>query len=368
VVHRQTLGGIAALLLSAAPGGAADYLVYAGGSGIHAFQLQSQTGKLKALGLAAETSNPAFLVEHPDHRFLYAANRDAAGKVSAFLIDPRSGKLSLVNQAASQGEAPCHLALDRSGRYLAVANCDSGSIAVLPLRQDGGLGAATAFVQPSGSGVDARRQTGPHSQALLFSPDNRFLLAAGPEWDKILIYRFDAVNGTLAPAASPFTAAAPGSGVAGLAFHPSGKILYALDEMAASVTTYQYEAATGALEELQTVSALPAGYAGPHSAGAIAVNPPGTMVYASVRGADLLALLRIDAERLTLAPLEYTPLLGRTPRHFALDPSGTYLVVANQDSDSLSVFKVHPRTGQIQPAGRSVTGVAQPTSVVFVPI
>jgi len=353
---------------------AADDLVYVGGftrttgRGIYAYRLEGKTGKLRPLGLAAAASNPTFLVVHPDQRFLYAANQDSEGKVSAFLIDPKSGKLTPVNQASSKGDGPCHLALDRSGRWLAVANYVSGSVAVLPLRKDGGLGEATALVQHSGSSLNPARQAGPHAHGVVFSPDNRFLLAADLGLDKILVYRFDAENGTLAPADPPFAEAAPGAGVKHLAFRPNGKVLYALNEMASTVTVYQYDAATGGMRELQTVSALPAGWTGAHTAGEITVNPAGTMVYASVRGADELALLQIDTERFTLSALEYTPLLGRTPRGFTLDPTGAYLIVANQDSDSLSVFKVHPRTGQIQPARRNVTGVAQPTCVVFVTV
>jgi 6-phosphogluconolactonase len=358
-------------MASAASG--AEYLVYAGtytsGSsrGIYGYRFATRTGKLQPLGLMAETSNPSFVVEHPDHRFLYAVNEDAGNSVSAFLIDPKSGKLSLVNKAASKGDGPCHLALDRSGRWLAVANYASGSAAVLPLRKDGGLGEAQALVQHRGSSVNPQRQTGPHAHCVLFSPDNRFLLVADLGVDKIFVYGFDVATGALRPADPAFAPVAPGSGVRHLAFHPNGRVLYAINELSSSVTAFRYDPASGALSELQSVSTLPPSYAGPAAAAEIAVNAAGTMVYGSNRGLDGMALLVVDPRRFTLSALEFTPLIGRTPRHFAIDPTGGYLVAANQDSGSITVYSVHPHSGQLRPVGRPVPNIDQPACVVFVP-
>jgi 6-phosphogluconolactonase len=366
-----TLRRAAALSVLSSALASADSLVYIGTNtkassrGIYAFRFQSKSGKLQPLGLMALTSNPSFLAVHPDQRFLYAVNEDREGKASAFLIDPKSGKLTLINQASTKGAGPCHLQFDREGRYLAVANYAGGSVAVLPLRKDGGLGEATAFVQHNGSSVHPQRQAGPHAHAVVFSPDNRYLLVADLGLDQILSYRFDAVNGTLAPANPKFTATTPGAGPRHLEFHPNGKILYAINELSSTVTTYQYDAQSGSLKELQTVSALPPAFAGQNTAAEIAINPAATMVYASDRGLDALALFNIDPGHFTLSALEYTPLLGRTPRHFALDPAGAFLIVANQDSDTLTVFRVHPRTGQIQPVRASIKGISQPTCIVF---
>jgi 6-phosphogluconolactonase len=334
--------------------------------GIYGYRFDTRTGKMRALGLEAEVSNPSFLIEHPDHRFLYAVSEDAVGMVNAYLIDPKSGNLALVNRVSSKGDGPCHLALDREGRWVAVANYGSGSVAVLPLRKDGGLGEAAAFVQHTGTGVNPQRQAGPHAHAVLFSPDNRYLLAADLGADRIFVYRFDAETGALRPAETPSVAVTPGSGVRHLVFHPNGKVLYAINELASTVTTYLWDAAAGRLAGIQTVSSLPPGYPGPNMAAEIAVNGAATMVYASNRGLDCLALLVIDPVRFTLSALEFTPLIGQTPRHFALDPTGAYMLVANQGSDSLTVYTVHPRTGQIRPVGHPVTGAAMPTVVVFV--
>jgi 6-phosphogluconolactonase len=369
-VSRWVIAAAALVCCAAASG--AEYLVYAGGytrgasHGIYGYRFDTRTGKMHPLGMEAEVSNPSFLIEHPDHRFLYAVSEDAAGMVSAYLIDPKSGKLTLVNRVPSKGSGPCQLALDREGRWLAVANYNSGNVAVLPLRKDGGLGEAAAFVQHTGTGVNPERQAGPHAHASVFSPDNRYLLVADLGADRIFVYRFDVGTGALRPAATAWVAATPGSGVRHLAFHPNGKVLYAINELSSTVTAYTWDAASGGLTELQTVSALPPGYAGATTAAEIAVNQTGTMVYASNRGCDCLALLVVDPVRFTLSALEFTPLIGQTPRHFALDPAGAYMIVANQGSDNLMVYTVHPRTGQIRPVGRPVTGMATPTVVVFV--
>ena len=340
----------------------ADYLVYAGtytrgaSRGIYAYRLQSAAGKLKPLGVAVEMSSPSFLALDPSRRFLYAVGEEA-NVADAFSIDPATGRLAFLNQVSSQGEGPCHLAVDATGRWLAVANYGSGSMALFPIQSSGRLGDA-AVVERHGPS---------HAHQVLFSPDNRFLLLADLGLDRIFVYRFDAALGSLAPNDPPFAAVPPRSGVRHLAFHPNGKVLYAINETASTVTAFRYDAAKGALESLQNVSTLPPSYKGASAAAEIAVNAAGTVLYASNRGHDSLALFSIDPARFTLTPMEYIPTLGRTPRHFALDPSGRYLLVANQDSGEIAVFRVHPKTGQLTPVGRPATGAPLPACLLFVP-
>jgi 6-phosphogluconolactonase len=370
---KLTLWRAAAMALAGcAASSGAEFLVYTGtythgvSHGIYGYRFDSRTGKLHALGLEAEVSNPSFLIEHPDHRFLYAVSEDTAGMVNAFLLNPKTGKLSLVNRVSSKGDGPCHLALDREGRWLAVANYGSASVAILPLRKDGGLGDAAAVVQQEGSGPNPQRQAGPHAHAVAFSPDNRYLLVADLGADKIFVYHFDVATGALRPAETPSVDCATGSGVRHLLFHPNGKVLYAINELASTVTVWNWDAAKAQLAELQTVPTLPPLFNGPSTAAELVMNAGASMLYASNRGLDCLALLVIDPVRFTLTPLEYTPLIGQTPRHFALDPTGAFMLVGNQGSDSLMVYTVHPRTGQIRPLGHPITGIGMPTAVVFV--
>ncbi len=332
--------------------------------GIYAYRFQPSTGKLMAIGLAAETSNPSFLAVHPNQKFLYAANENGNGTVTAFSIDTATGKLTMLNQVSSKGSGPCHVALDKSGKCLLVANYNSGSIAAYPVGQDGKLGEASASIQHKGSSVNPQRQRGPHAHSVNLSPDGRFVLVTDLGLDQILTYRLDAAKATLTAGDPPFTKAAPGSGPRHLAFHPKGKFAYVCDEMASTVTAYAYNAANGSLEERQTVSTVPKDFTGTNSDAEIAVDPNGKFLYASNRGHDSIAVFAIDPGKGTLAPVEYTPTQGKTPRNFALDPTGRYLFAANQDAGGVVVFRIDPKTGKLQATGEKLD-VAFPVCVVF---
>ncbi|HLK64930.1 MAG TPA: lactonase family protein [Bryobacteraceae bacterium] len=369
---------VATMLLTGAVANAADYLVYAGtytkgaSKGIYAFRFQTATGKLTPIGVAAESVNPSFLVADSSHRFLYAVNEDKAGDrpgdtVSAFSIDAKSGKLTFLNQVSARGVWPCHLALDKTGKWLAVANYGSGTMALMPIQSDGRVGEATVVEKHEGSGVNHDRQEGPHAHEVVFSPDNRFLLLADLGLDKIFVYHFDAAKGTLTPAEQPFAKVAPGAGVRHMAFHPNGKVLYAINEMGSTVTAFRYDAAKGALSDFQTVSTLPASFKGSSTTAEVAVNAARTILYGSNRGHDSVAVFSIDPEKFTLTAMDHSPTLGKTPRHFTLDPSGEYLLAANQDSNDIVVFRVHPRTGQLTPVGRPVTDAPMPVCILFIP-
>src|SRR5574340_1396957 len=213
------------------PAGSAQYLAYVGtyttpgdwrgdttSKGIYVFRYDAATGKLISRELAAEAGDPSFVVVHPNGKFLYAANEigvfegSKSGSVSAFSIDPKTGKLTLLNRVASGGLGPCHVSLDRTARYVFVANYDSGSVSVHSIGPDGRLLASTAAVQHHGSGPDKARQEGPHAHWIGPSPDNHFVLVADLGLDEVLIYRFDAAHGTLVPNDPAFVKLAPGSG------------------------------------------------------------------------------------------------------------------------------------------------------------
>ena len=368
---------LAAAILSRGALRAADYWMYTGtyttgaSKGIYVSRYTPQKGRVTKPVLAADTGNPSFLAIHPNHQWLYAVNENGSatvmGSVSAYAIDPKSGKLSLLNWVSSKGGAPCHLAIDRSGKWLAVANYTSGSVAVLPIAAGGKLGEAAAFVQQSGSSVNRERQAGPHAHEAVFSPDNRFLLVPDLGADKIFVYRFDAANGSITSNNPPSASARPGSGPRHLVFHPNGKMVYAVNELASTVTAYTYDSPAGKLEELQTTSILPGGFTGASTAAELAINADGTRLYASNRGNDSIALLAIDPVAFTLAAMEFPPAMVQKPRYFTLDPDGAALIAAGQDSGTLQMFRVHPHTGQIRPFGRPIR-VANPVCVVFVPL
>lgn len=352
---------------------AADYLVYAGtytkgdSRGIYVFHFNPSSGKLSGPTLAAETLNPSFLAEHPNHRFLYAVNEGGQGgnTVSAFSVDAATGKLKPLNAVSSQGSGPCHLAIDATGKWLTVANYNNGTMALIPIHEDGTVGEAKQVEKHQGSSANPQRQSGPHAHCVLFSPDNRFLLLADLGLDKIFVYKFDAAAGTLTPNDPPSASVAPGAGVRHLAFHPNGRVLYSINEMGNTITAFHYEPKTGTLESFQSETTLPEVFKGNSSTAEVAVNRAGTRVYGSNRGNDTIALFAIDPRHETLSPMDHTSTLGKTPRHFTLDPTGKFLLVANQDTSDISVFKVHPNSGQLTPNGPPVKGAAFPVCLLF---
>jgi 6-phosphogluconolactonase len=369
-----------AICAEAAPG-AHKYLVYVGtytqegstSKGIYAYGFDQDTAKITSLGVAAETINPSFLAVHPNHRFLYAVNEvgnykgQKSGAVSAFAIDHATGKLTLLNQVASKGADPCYITVDKTGKYVLVANYTGGSIAVFPVLEDGRLGEASAFIQHTGHGANPERQEGPHAHSIDLSPDNRFAIVDDLGLDETLVYKFDSTKGSLASNDPPFTKADPGAGPRHFALHPNGKFAYVVNEMQSTVSVFNYDGAPGVLRPLQTISTFPKDFTAHNDDAEIEVHPSGKFLYASNRGHDSIAVFAIDANKGTLTLIEYAPTKGQTPRSFEIAPGGSLLFAANEKSDNIVVFKVDAQTGRLTPTGK-VLDVVEPVCVKFVPI
>jgi 6-phosphogluconolactonase len=370
----------AALAASPAPGTSGASFVYfgtytgpkTGSRGIYVASFDAGTGRVGEPRLAAESENPSFLALHPTRPLLYAVNEvgtfegEDAGSVSAFAVDPASGDLRPLGRQSSKGGSPCHLAVDRSGRHVLVANYGGGSVASLPLRPDGGLGPASSFVQHQGAGGDPRRQKGPHAHMVATDPANTVALVADLGLDKVLLYRFDPRVGHLSPSDPPDARLAPASGPRHFAFSPDGRDLYVFNEITVTVTAFRYQ--DGRLTEYQTISSLPAGVqpGAPDSAAEILVHPSGRFVYASNRGPDTLTVFARDPATGRLTRVEDVPSGGKSPRSFGIDPSGRWLVAVHQRSESgqVVVFRIDPATGRLSPTGQTVD-IGAPVSVAF---
>ena len=364
-----------------ATAGRGTTLVYVGtyttgkstGKGIHLFELQSKgdVDTLVPLGVAAETVNPSFLAVDRKRRLLFAVSEISnfegkqVGAVSAFSIDPATGKLTLINQQPSMGTGPCHLVLDDRGRHVLVANYGSGSIAVLPVGPDGRLGEATATVQHSGSSVNPERQKGPHAHCLILDPANRFAFACDLGLDKILVYRYDAENGTLTPHDPAFATVKPGAGPRDMVFRPDSRFAYVGNEMQSTITAFAYDARAGRLTEIQTVSTLPSDFQGQNSIAEINVHPSGKYVYISNRGHNSVAVFAVDSSQGTLTLLQHQSTGGRTPRHFGLEPDAQRLIMANQQSDNMLVGRIG-KDGRLTSSGELVSAPT-PVYVGFLP-
>jgi 6-phosphogluconolactonase len=338
--------------------------------GIQLARWDASAGTLGPARLAAETANPAFLALHPNGRFLYAASEignfegKKSGAVAAFAVEPASGNLTLLNTQASGGSGPCHVSVDASGRCALVANYGSGSVAALPIRDDGSLGEAASVVQHHGSSVNRQRQQGPHAHQILTDAANRFALVCDLGLDQVLAYRVDPAKATLTAADPPFTATKAGCGPRHLAFHPKGKLAYVVNELDSTLTAFAYDGDRGALKELQTVPLLPADFKGASTAAEVQVHPSGRFVYASNRGHDSIAVFAIDEKSGKLTFVQHEPSGGKTPRFFTGDPTGQYLLAANQDSDNVVIFRIDGATGRLEATGRSIQ-VGSPVCLKF---
>lgn len=348
---------------------------YTGGEskGIYRYQLNLTSGSLAPKGLAAELIHPSFLAIHPNRRFLYSVNEVGnfrglkSGAVSAFALDATTGELTFLNEQLTRGAGPCHLVVDHAGKNVLVANYGGGSTTVLPIQPDGRLKETSAFIQHHGSSVNPQRQEGPHAHSVNVDPANRFAFVADLGLDKLLVYRFDAEAGTLAPHDPPAASVAPGAGPRHFAFHPGGRFAYVINELASTVTAFRYDAAKGVLETLQTISTLPEGFSGSTTTAELQVHPSGKFLYGSNRGHDSIAIFAIDPESGRLTAIGHQSTLGKTPRNFGIDPTGTYLIAANQDSDTLVVFRIDTKTGRLEPVGKPVPA-PRPVCVKFVPV
>jgi 6-phosphogluconolactonase len=339
--------------------------------GIYRFTLDPLSGETTPPELAAPTSNPSFLALHPRGGFVYAVNEtddfrgERTGAVSAFAIEPGSGTLRPLNQQPSQGAHPCHLLIDEAGKNVLVANYTSGTLAVLPIRPDGSLGAPTDVQVHHGSGPNASRQEGPHAHGLAFDPAGRHVLAADLGADRVFAYGFDGAAGTLAPL-EPSAMPEPGSGPRHVAFHPSGRFVYAINELLSTVSLFRYPAGEGEWRPEQTVSTLPDGFQGKSSTAELLLSPDGRFLYGSNRGHDSLAVFSVDSTTGRLSPMGHVPVGGRTPRHFTADPTGRWLLVANQGSDGVVVLRRDPDTGLASPVGEPLA-VSKPVCLLPVP-
>lgn len=367
----KTFTRLTTLLMTvfAAISAAQDWTVYVGtytrgpSKGIYAYRFNRATGKLTPAGLAAESSNPSFLAVHPSQRYLYAVNENDSGTVSAFAVEP-DGKLKALNQVSSKGSGPCHLSVDRTGKWLFAANYNSGSAAAFPINADGSLGEATATFQHSGKSVDPDRQSGPHAHVATVSPDNRFVWVCDLGLDEILSYRIAPPKGGMTPNNPPFAKVQPGSGPRHVVFSQDSRFAYVENEMAATVTVFSYDADKGTMRAIQVISTLPEVYTGAKSGAEIALHPNSKFLYTSNRGDNSIATFKVDPAKGTLLFTGTVPTEGKTPRNFVVDPRGNYLLAANQDSSNIVAFKIDPQTGNLTPTGDKYD-VGYPVCLVF---
>ncbi len=337
-----------------------------GSEGIYVFEFDRKAGSMQPLQSVSNAKSPSFLALHPSGKFLYSVNEgaDKRGGVSAYSVDPSTGKLQYINGQSSLGGGPCHISVDQTGKTAFVSNYGGGSLAVLPILANGSLGAATDSVKNTGSGANAQRQDKPHVHSATVAPDNRFVYVADLGTDKLHIYQTDVKDSKVKPASTPYATVKPGSGPRHFTFHPNGKYAYLVEELTSTVAAFSRNAQTGALTLLQDgVQTLPANFTENNTSADIHVDPSGKFLYQSNRGYNGLAIFAIGNDG-KLTKVGDQPTEGKTPRNFLIDPKGEFVFVAHQDSDNITIFKRDQKTGKLTYTGQSVK-VPAPVCVIM---
>ncbi|MGH6691263.1 MAG: lactonase family protein [Gammaproteobacteria bacterium] len=334
------------------------------GPGIGVYEMDTATGAWTPVQTVGELVNPSFLTLDRRRRALYAAHGDE-DYATAFAIDPLTGRLTPLGRQSTGGKNGVHLAVDATNRFLVVGNYASGTVALLPIARDGSLEPLSDLVTLTGTpGPDPVQQTSSHPHAVPFDRSGRYVVVPDKGLDKVFVFRLDATRGKLMAAYPPAVAARPGAAPRHADFHPHAPVAYVNNELDSTITTYRFDPESSAIEPLQVVSTLPAGFSAKNTTAEIGVAPSGRFVYVSNRGHNSIAILAVDEATGQLSPVGWEPAQGTTPRFFALDPSGTFLYVANQNSDTIVAFRVDPTTGTLAPTGH-VVQTGSPSSIVF---
>lgn len=353
---------------------ASEYVVYVGTSvrgesqGIIMYRMDRSSGRLQPSGVVPHKKNPGFLAIHPNQRYLYAVHAGEEGPngaVSAYAIEPKTGNLTLLGQQPSGGRGPCHISVDPDGRFVLVAHYGGGSVAILPIREDGALDAPSDTVQHQGSSINPERQGEPHPHFMSQGPSGEYAYVPDLGIDQVVIYQVNRQQKKLLPNGS--APLKPGAGPRHLAFDPTGNYAYVINELDSTVTAYRSDGSSGRLTAFQTIPTIPDDFTETNYPADIHVHPSGRFLYGSNRGHDSIVIYGVNQETGRLSCLGYEPTQGAWPRNFALDPAGEFLLAANQNGDTLVVFRIDQGTGLLQPTGQ-VLALPNPVCVKLLPV
>lgn len=335
--------------------------------GIYVYSFNAATGEATPVSVAEGIKNPSFLAIAPSGKYLYSVNENnSAGEATAFGFDRATGKLTLINKQVTGGKGPCYIATDANGKWVMVGHYGSGTITAFQTDKDGGLKSPAQQIAHTGTSVNTQRQEKAHVHATVFSPDQRLLLVPDLGMDKIMMYRFDPAfykKPLTASKKQAFVTTKPGSGPRHLSLHPKLPYLYLIEELQGTISAYRYDKDT--LKLIQNISSHPADYTGTKGSADIHVSPDGKFLYASNRGdAHNLAIFSINPDNGKLAAKGFQSTMGTVPRNFIIDPTGNYLLVANQQSSNIVIFKRDKETGQLQATGKEIN-VPSPVCLVM---
>ena len=317
------------------------------------------------------SSNPSYLAVSPNQKFVYAVNEDAGSKkfpgggaVSSYSFNAEEGILKEINTRYSGGKHPCYVAIDSTRKWLFTGNYSSGTVGLFPVNSNGSIGEMKQLLQHYGSGPDTARQRSAHVHSTILSANQQYLFVPDLGIDKIMTYRFNHEQGALAAAPNPFAASVPGSGPRHFEFDRNNKFAYLVEELTGTVVVYKFE--NGELQQQQRASALPAGFTGTIGSADIHLSPDGNFLYCSNRGSsNSISIFRVNKQDGKIVLIGHQSTLGKTPRNFNFDPSGDFLLVANQDSNEIVIFRISRQTGFLTDTNKRIN-VPSPVCIKWI--
>lgn len=341
---------------------------YTSGSskGIYVYRFNENTGELKMVSVAENVENPSFLALSADRKYLFSVNENGGekpGEISSFSYQASSGTLTPINKEKSSGDHPCYIATDSRGRFVIAGNYTGGNLTVNPLH-DGHIGPAVQVLQHEGSSVNTARQEKAHVHSTILSPDQKFLLVPDLGMDEVWIYPFDAsADKPLNEEKAVRVKTDPGAGPRHLCFSPNGKYVYLMQELSGMVAVYKFS--NGQMQRIQQISSHPSNYLGEIGSADIHLSPDGRYLYASNRGnSNSIAIFKVDPVNGKIKWKDLVSTRGVMPRNFAIDPSGNFLLVANQQSNNVVVFRRNPGNGSLKFSGTEIS-IGNPVCLVF---
>ncbi len=334
------------------------------GDGLSVFRRDHESAPWTRIQLLDKIADPSFVIVDRDARHLYSAHGGGT-QATAYRIDEATGRLSVINQQSTGGENGVHLAIDATGKFLALANYGTGSLALFPITADGSLGERCDLAMMTGEpGPHRTQQTSSHPHHCPFDRAGRYIVVPDKGLDKVFVYRIDAERRRLVPASTPSIASRAGAAPRHADFHPTRPHAYVINELDSTITAYQLHPDTGELKPFQIMPTLPTSYTGNNSSAEVVTAPSGRFLYGSNRGHDSIAIFSIDQATGELTAAGWESTQGRTPRYFGLDPTGRALYAANQNSDNVVIFNVNESTGKLTPT-REIVKVASPSTIAF---
>lgn len=330
--------------------------------GVYIFQFDTDKGSLTPISITKNMQNPSFLTISPNRKFVYVVEETAKGKVNAFRFEEKSGQLTLLNTQSVNGDYPCHITIDKTGKWVIVGNYGSGNFSLFPVQADGSLGKATQSIQHEGKSINLSRQEAPHVHSINIGKNNKDVFVLDLGIDKIMSYQLDSKIGKISAANTPFTEVKAGAGPRHFAFHPNKAYAYAILELNSTIVSLHYK--DSKLTQFQTISTLPENYKEENSCADIHISSDGKFLYGSNRGHDSIVVYSINPQTGQLTFIQHQPVQGKTPRNFVIDPSGNFLLVANQNTDNITVFKRDKKTGKLTYTGTEIK-ISMPVCLKF---